>query len=192
MSDRDLWRDAAARIARYLDGHRADQTPVVEYLEARALRKRVDIGLGKDGLPLEELLSTLDDCLRYSVRTGHPHFLNQLYGGFDPAALVGDLYASALNTSMYTYEVAPVATLMELELIDRMNALVGFDGGEGIFCTGGSNANLIGVLCARDRAFPESKARGLHRDRRPVIFVSDQAHYSFLKAANLWGWASRT
>jgi glutamate/tyrosine decarboxylase-like PLP-dependent enzyme len=160
---------------------------VVEHLESRELRARIDLGLGEEGVPFEGLFPILDDCLRYSVRTGHPQFQNQLYGGCDPAALVGDLFASALNTSMYTFEVAPVATLMELELIDRMNSLVGFESGEGIFCTGGSNANLLAALCARERAFPESKARGLHPGLRPVIFVSDQAHYSFLKAANLLG-----
>jgi glutamate/tyrosine decarboxylase-like PLP-dependent enzyme len=125
--------------------------------------------------------------LRYSVRTAHPQFLNQLYGGFDTAGFVGDLVTSLLNTSMYTYEVAPLGTLMELELIGKMNARVGFGDGEGIFCTGGSHANLIGVLCARDRALPEGRHRGIAGNEPLELFVSDQAHYSFLKAAVVLG-----
>jgi glutamate/tyrosine decarboxylase-like PLP-dependent enzyme len=47
---------------------------------------------------------------------------------------------------------------------------------------------MLGVLCARDRAFPGMKRRGLARNgKQPVLFVSDQAHYSFEKAANLLG-----
>lgn len=187
MGNGDALRDAVAMIERYVEENADVRTPVVSYLQARELRDRFDVSLGESGVAIEELLPILETCLRYSVRTGHPQFLNQLYGGFSMAGLLGDVFASVLNTSMYTFEVAPIVTLMELELIEKMNALIGFERGEGIFCTGGSNANMIGVLCARDRAFPESKTRGIHGGEHPVMFVSDQAHYSFLKAANLLG-----
>jgi glutamate/tyrosine decarboxylase-like PLP-dependent enzyme len=187
MQNGDALRDAAAMIERYIDANGDERTPVVDYLGAHELRDRFDVSLGENGVTVEELYPILEGCLRYSVRTGHAQFLNQLYGGFSTAALLGDVFASVLNTSMYTFEVAPLVTLMELELIQKMNGLVGFERGEGIFCTGGSNANMIGVLCARDRAFPESKARGIDRGEHPVMFVSDQAHYSFAKAANVLG-----
>jgi glutamate/tyrosine decarboxylase-like PLP-dependent enzyme len=187
MRSGDLLRDAAAIIDRYLCEHADAGTPVFDYHSARDLRQRFDVSLGTNGVAVEDLLPILESCLRYSVRTGHPQFLNQLYGGFDRVGLVGDLVSSAVNTSMYTYEVAPLATLLELELIEKMNSLIGFDDGEGVFCTGGSNANLIGILCARNRAFPEVKTGGLCGDRKLMLFVSDQAHYSFLTAANVLG-----
>jgi glutamate/tyrosine decarboxylase-like PLP-dependent enzyme len=187
MAKRDALRRAVSMIERYLEENADARTPVVDYLEARDLRDRFEVSLDGTGVALDDLLPILESCLRYSVRTGHPQFLNQLYAGFDMAGFLGDMLASTVNTSMYTYEVAPLATLMEMELIRKMSSLVGFDRGEGIFCTGGSNANLLGVLLARDRAFPESKARGIHRGEQPVMFVSDQAHYSFMKAANVLG-----
>jgi glutamate/tyrosine decarboxylase-like PLP-dependent enzyme len=187
MGNGDALRNAVAMIERYIDENADVQSPVVNYMQARELRDRFDVSLGEKGVAIEDLFPILNTCLRYSVRTGHPQFLNQLYGGFSMAGLLGDMFASLLNTSMYTFEVAPIVTLMELELIAKMNALIGFDRGEGIFCTGGSNANMIGALCARDRAFPESKAQGVHRGEHPVMFVSDQAHYSFPKAANVLG-----
>jgi len=187
MRNGEALRDAVAMIERYIDENADARTPVVSHLQARDLRDRFDVSLGEHGVAIEDLLLIVSACLRYSVRTGHPQFMNQLYGGFNVAGLLGDMFASLVNTSMYTFEVAPVATLMELELLERMNALIGFDGGEGIFCTGGSNANMIGALCARDRAFPESKVQGVHRGEHAVMFVSDQAHYSFPNAANVLG-----
>jgi glutamate/tyrosine decarboxylase-like PLP-dependent enzyme len=187
MGKTDAMRRAVSMIEHYLDENADARTPVVDYLEVRDLRDRFDFSLDGSGVALDDLLPVLESCLRFSVRTGHPQFLNQLYAGFSLAGFLGDMLASAVNTSMYTYEVAPVATLMEMELVRKLNSLVGFDRGEGIFCSGGSNANLLGVLCARDRAFPASKARGIHRGDHPVMFVSDQAHYSFVKAANVLG-----
>lgn len=36
----------------------------------------------------------------------------------------------------YTYEVAPVFTLCEMEVINRALSLIGFNQGDGIFCPG--------------------------------------------------------
>ena len=181
-----LLAEALRMIEDYLRGNADPETPVVEYLEPRALASRLDLGLGADGVPATELVALLETYLRYAVRSGHRQFHNQLWGGFDRAGFLADVVTSLANTSMYTYEVAPVATLMELELIARMLAFLGFEGGEGVFCSGSSNANLIAALCARHRAFPEIKDRGAGGER-PVVLVSDQSHYSFLTAAGMIG-----
>ncbi len=181
-----LLAEALRMIEEYLRGNAEPETPVVDYLEPQALAAKLDLGLGSDGVPATELVPLLESYLRYAVRSGHRQFHNQLWGGFDRAGFLGDVVTSLANTSMYTYEVAPVATLMELELISRMLSCLGFAGGDGVFCSGGSNANLIATLCARHRAFPEFKARGAGGER-PVVLVSDQSHYSFLTAAGMLG-----
>jgi glutamate/tyrosine decarboxylase-like PLP-dependent enzyme len=43
------------------------------------------------------------------------------------------------------------------------------------------------MLCARNRAFPESKSSGFAGSERPTAFISDHAHYSYLTAANQLG-----
>ena len=180
-----LLTEALRMIEDYLRGNADPETPVVDYRSPEALAADLDLGLGTDGVPAAELVPLLEDYLRYAVRSGHRQFHNQLWGGFDRAGFLGDVVTSLANTSMYTYEVAPVATLMELELIDRMLSFLGF-AGEGVFCSGGSNANLIATLCARQRAFPKVKDRG-YDGERPVVLVSDQSHYSFLTAAGMLG-----
>jgi glutamate/tyrosine decarboxylase-like PLP-dependent enzyme len=40
------------------------------------------------------------------------------------------------NLSRYTYEVAPVFTLMEQEVMKQMKDLIGFEEADGLFCPG--------------------------------------------------------
>ena len=51
----------------------------------------VSLRLGNDDAPAstEQLLEALRLTLQYSVRTSHPLFLNQLYGGPEPAGIIG-------------------------------------------------------------------------------------------------------
>ena len=50
--------------------------------------------------------------------------------------MLGQFLTAALNTSMYTYEMAPVLTLIEMEVLERMRALIGWSDGDGIFTPG--------------------------------------------------------
>jgi glutamate/tyrosine decarboxylase-like PLP-dependent enzyme len=175
-------------VDRYLEANEDPATPVQRYLEPSELRARFDLSLPEEGAPIEELLPQVESYLRYSVRTGHPQFHNALWSGFSLPGFFGDLLTGLANTAPYTYEIAPVATLIELRLIEKMNEYLGFAEGEGTFCPGGSHANMLGILCARDRAFPEVKRRGwVAVKRQPALFVSNQAHYSFLKAVGMLG-----
>lgn len=77
----------------------------------------------------------------------------------DPYGLIGQWLTDALNPSVYTFEVAPVMTIMEETVLTEMRKFVGYpDGkGDGIFCPGGSIANGYAINCARFHAFPEVK-----------------------------------
>ena len=88
---------------------------------------------------------------------------------------------------MSTYGGSPVATLIENKLIKKMANIVGFKDGDGIFVTGGTQANLVAVLSARNALDPNIKKTGLRQQRDLVLLISDQAHYSFISAANVLG-----
>lgn len=178
---------AAQLSAEYLNAHQDRSIPVCRPLPPGELLETMGLALKAEGRPLEDLLTDMEQVLTYSVRTGHPRFLNQLFGGWDPAAILGEWITALINTSMYTYEAAPVATLMEVEIIRRMNRLVGFDKGEGVFAPGGSSSNLMAALAARHRAFPHAKQEGHRPTDRPVMFLSSEAHYSILRAASIMG-----
>ncbi|CAH1111483.1 unnamed protein product [Psylliodes chrysocephalus] len=136
-----------------------------------------------------DLLKILQDTIHYSVKTGHPYFVNQLFSSVDPYGLIGQWLTDALNSSVYTYEVSPVFSLMEETVLKEMRKIVGYkDGnGDGIFCPGGSIANGYAINCARHKYFPDIKTKGNSCVRRLVLFTSDQSHYSITKLASFLG-----
>ncbi|XP_068140417.1 cysteine sulfinic acid decarboxylase [Drosophila tropicalis] len=166
---------------------------VVEWHEPSELRQIFDFQLREKGESQDKLRELLRETIRFSVKTGHPYFINQLYSGVDPYALVGQWLTDSLNPSVYTYEVAPVFTLMEEEVLAEMRRIVGFPNnglGDGIFCPGGSIANGYAISCARYKYAPESKKNGLFSGKPLIIFTSEDAHYSVEKLAMFMGFGS--
>jgi glutamate/tyrosine decarboxylase-like PLP-dependent enzyme len=157
------------------------QTPVASELEST-----LNLALGEEGCSIGELEHVIKDYIAYSPDVSQPGFNKLLYSGVNYPALLGDWITSLANSTMHTYQVGPVATLMELELIHQWNQLIGFNEGEGVMVAGGSQANLIGMMLARHQAYPASKTEGLV-GRKLVAYVSDQAHYSNQRAANVLG-----
>ncbi|MES2529003.1 MAG: pyridoxal-dependent decarboxylase [Bdellovibrionota bacterium] len=148
--------------------------------------KNIIPDLSRTGVSLEEIHREFEIILEKSVRTIHPLFLNQLFGGFDVTAWTGEIASSLLNPTMATFEIAPVFTLIEKRLVKELLTLMGFDKGEGIMVTGGSNSNLLSILCARSHYNPAIRQTGFaHNHFR--IYVSEDAHYSFDKAVNITG-----
>jgi glutamate/tyrosine decarboxylase-like PLP-dependent enzyme len=157
----------------------------VQYTQGAKLEKEYDFSLPMLGGGGNELFKRIEDYLKYAVHTQNPRFNNQLFAGISEPAFYGEVITSLLNTSMATYEISPMASLIEKELCRKLNSIVGYAGDEGIMVTGGSNANMLALHCARHRFDETIKQSG--NKRNLVAFVSDQAHYSFAKAYNLMG-----
>ena len=151
-----------------------------------SLRRTLDVQLPIEGHGLNPVLDDLDNYITNSVKTHRAEFMNPLWGGLSLPALAGEMVAAATNNSMYTHELSPMGTLIEQTLVRRMCDMVGFPDGFGTFTTGGSNGNMLGMLCARERAVPGSTKRGFDGSSM-VVFVSAEAHYSVLMAANVIG-----
>ena len=169
------------------------------------------------------MIDLLSSIQKYSVDTSHPYFFNQLFGATDPVALAAEIVALSVNTSAYTYETAPLFTLIEKEVVSKISSFIyGNDAGsncDGIMIPGGSLSNLTAMHVARKtcllkltqsygeefihnneiRLLGEEKKSNQNdstfdelwdeSDRAPqlVAFVSNEAHYSFLKAADVIG-----
>ncbi|XP_021499177.1 cysteine sulfinic acid decarboxylase isoform X2 [Meriones unguiculatus] len=160
---------------------------VCEWKEPEELRQLLDLELQSQGEPRERILERCRDVVRYSVKTGHPRFFNQLFSGLDPHALAGRVITESLNTSQYTYEIAPVFVLMEEEVLKKLRALVGWTSGDGVFCPGGSFSNIYAMNLARFQRYPDCKQRGLRALPPLVLFTSKECHYSVSKGAAFLG-----
>nr|XP_047912070.1 cysteine sulfinic acid decarboxylase [Anser cygnoides] len=145
---------------------------VCDWREPRELRALLDLELRSHGEPPQRLLQRCRDVARYSVKTGHPRFFNQLFSGLDHHALAGRLLTEALNTSQYTYEIAPVFVLMEEVVLAKLRELVGWSSGDGTFCPGGSISNMYAMNVARFQRFPEGRQRGSRALPRLALFAS--------------------
>ncbi|TKC49101.1 hypothetical protein EI555_002663 [Monodon monoceros] len=138
---------------------------------------------------LEQLLGYCTDTLKYGVKTGHPCYFNQLSSGLDVIGLAGEWLTATANTNMFTYEIAPVFTVMETILLKKTCEIIGWRETEadGIFSPGGSISNLYGILVARYRQYPEIKTKGMTALPCIVLFVSEQGQYSVKKSAAILG-----
>lgn len=125
------------------------------------VREAVDIPVPAKGQGLEGVLKSIDEYLAHSVRTHHPGFMNPFWGGFDRAAFAGELMSLLTQTSMYTYELSPVASLIEQELMKKMCDMASLsEKSTGVLTTGGSNGNMLGLLCARQNIDPDTLRKG--------------------------------
>ena len=80
--------------------------------------------------------------LRYQVKTGHPHFFNQLSQGLDIVSMAGEWLAATANANMFTYEIAPVFIMMEHTVLLKMREVLGWEEGDSILAPGGSISNM--------------------------------------------------
>uniref|UniRef100_A0A4X2L0U6 Cysteine sulfinic acid decarboxylase n=2 Tax=Vombatus ursinus TaxID=29139 RepID=A0A4X2L0U6_VOMUR len=160
---------------------------VCEWKEPEELKKLLDLELRSHGEKQEQILDRCRTIMQYSVKTCHPRFFNQLFSGLDHHALAGRIITETLNTSQYTYEIAPVFVLMEEEVLKKLRALVGWSSGDGVFCPGGSISNMYALNLARYRRYPDCKRRGLRALPPLAIFTTQESHYSLQKGAAFLG-----
>lgn len=135
------------------------ENKVLEWHQPSELIQLFDMSLKAESDSDEKLMELLRNTIRYSVKTGHPYFVNQLFSCVDPYALVGQWLTDALNPSVYTYEVSPVFVLMEEVVLREMRSIVGWPNGDGdgLFSPGGSISNGYGISCARYQYAPDVK-----------------------------------
>jgi glutamate/tyrosine decarboxylase-like PLP-dependent enzyme len=111
----------------------------------------------------------------------HPGFMAHVPSGGLLQAAVGDFIARALNRFPGVWVAAPGLIQLERNVIRWFCTLLGY-GTEafGYLTTSGSLANLMGLCCAFRRRHEKPKSR-------PILYISDQAHFSVIRAARLIG-----
>ena len=182
----DFLDNLVERIVDYVEASHSNKHKTVNFLPASSRKKVTDLSLPLEGHGSQAILDDLDEFLKQCVKTNRPEFMNPLWGGLNVAGFAGEVVAALTNQSMYTYELSPIATLIEKAVIERMMEIVGFGEGFGTLTTGGSNGNMLGMLCARQYADPMSSLNGFDGTKY-VAFVSEEAHYSVLMSANVLG-----
>ena len=162
------------------------EVPVRSWRTPEELAAILNVSVEEDGVDTSTLLESINTYLSECVKTQHPHFLQPLWGGLSEAGLAGEIATVLSNTSIYTWEIAPAATIVEMEMVAALGRIAGWNRTDGTFTSGGSNSNMLALLLARDRVLPNAMNEGVDGSKL-AVFVSAESHYSLLMSAHVLG-----
>src|SRR4051812_37746324 len=149
--------------------------------------------------PLPEVGRSPEEVFEQFARDVVPHAMNipspRYFGLFNPTplpvAVWADALISALNQNGAAWRNSPSASAIEARVLRWLCELVGYGSDAfGTLTSGGSEANLIGLKCARDRAVGGARDRGLRASNATgelIVYASEQSHYSFVKCVDILG-----
>jgi aromatic-L-amino-acid/L-tryptophan decarboxylase len=193
--DPDDWTDIRAVGHRmlddmfdYLEGIR--ERPVWQQMPPEAKESlRAPLPRGPGSLA-DAYRSLQDNVIPYTVGNPHPGFMGWVHGAGTPVGMLAEMIAGGLNANVGGRNQAPVE--VERQVSTWMAALFGFpEGARGVFVTGTSIANFMGVVVARTRALGRDvRAQGLaaHADLR--AYASVEAHGCIAKAMDMAGFGT--
>jgi len=167
-----------------------DSRPVAPNATPADLKAIFDEELPENGIELDEILARFtSDIAAYAMGVPSPRY----YGQFNPTPLpIGvwaDALCSALNQNAGAWRNGPTSAMIEARVMRWLCDLIGYGSRSfGTLASGGSEANLIALKCARDNA----NTRVVHEGVRAapgdlVIYASEQCHYSVVKSADILG-----
>jgi aromatic-L-amino-acid/L-tryptophan decarboxylase len=126
--------------------------------------------------------------LPYPTGNLHPRFWGWVMGTGSPMAMFAEMLASGLNWNVGGFDDA--ASLVEDQVLAWCRQIMGFPAdASGLFVSGGSMANFVGLAVGRDaRAGTDVRRRGVAASApRSVLYASRETHSSNVKAAELLG-----
>jgi glutamate/tyrosine decarboxylase-like PLP-dependent enzyme len=131
----------------------------------------------------------LRDVLPYAGGNLHPGFMGWVQGAGTPVGMLAEMLAGGLDANCGGRDHMPIA--IEQEVAGWMRQLFGFpEGAVGLFVTGASMANFVGVLMARHKALGHAmRDLGLvgAEGGRLVAYASLAAHNCVPRAMEMAG-----
>lgn len=168
----------------------------------RRLREAVSFRPSENGLGLHQALQrAVQLFLNNSLKVHHPHSLAHLHCPTMVASQAAEVLINAANQSMDSWDQSPAASLMEVQMISWLREKLGYGkGAAGVFTSGGTQSNLMGVLLARDACIAKHwrnsdglewsvQHDGLPPDalQKVKVVCSENAHFSVQKNMAMMG-----
>jgi len=126
--------------------------------------------------------------LPFATGNVHPGFMGWVHGGGNVAGMLAEMLGAGINANLGGRDHAPVE--VEKQIVKWVRGFFGFpETASGLFVTGSSIANFIGVLVARTATLGVGvRHTGIvEADKRLVAYVSAAAHGCIAQAMNLCG-----
>ncbi|MCC7497824.1 MAG: hypothetical protein IT160_09620, partial [Bryobacterales bacterium] len=185
-----LGHDLVDRIAGFMASLRTlPVTPAESPEEVRAALATPRVLPEEGGDPMALLREATGLLLEHSLFNGHPRFYGYITSSAAPIGMLADLLAAAVNSNVGAWNLAPMATEMEAQVIRWLAQFIGYpaDCG-GLLLSGGNMANLTCFLAARAAmAGWDVRKQGVAGGPRLCVYASTETHTWIQKAADLAG-----
>jgi glutamate/tyrosine decarboxylase-like PLP-dependent enzyme len=174
---------------------RLESAPVTSPATPADLKRLFDEPLPLAGMPAEEILQQFArDVAPHAMQIPSPRY----FGQFNPTPLAigvwADALCSALNQNAGAWRNGPTSALIESQVIGWLCDLIGYGPGAfGVLASGGSEANLIALKCARDKAALDMCDLGVRAAGGDLtVYASEQCHFSVEKSVDILGLGRRS
>ncbi|MCL9668237.1 aspartate aminotransferase family protein [Rosenbergiella epipactidis] len=159
-----------------------------------ALRERIALQFTAEGLGNKEAIDrAVEYFLKDSLAVHHPQCVAHLHCPSLVISQAAEVFINATNQSMDSWDQSPSATIMEVKLVEWLRSQIGYPAGDaGVFTSGGTQSNMMGLMLARD-AFFARRGHSIQQDGLPnnlrnyKVFCSEHAHFSVQKNMALMG-----
>jgi glutamate/tyrosine decarboxylase-like PLP-dependent enzyme len=183
----DASRDVATKFvevaaAYFADTRRRDDRVSTPLMPVE-LARRFDEPLPRDAHSVDEVIERLrTQVIPDANHLWHPRYVGHQIAGPLPAAVWTEPVTAALNQSVAVFEMSPVGTVLEHQVISWLCALAGFPPESGgTLTSGGTEATFTGLLAARAAALPDAWMNGVGANP-PVMLCGEHAHYAVTRA----------
>lgn len=163
------------------------------------LRERIQLDFTSQGLGNQAAIErAVEFFLKDSLSVHHPQCVAHLHCPSLVVSQAAEVLINATNQSMDSWDQSPSATIIEMKLIEWLRTQVGYQAGDaGVFTSGGTQSNLMGLMLARD-AFFAAQGHSVQQDGLPgdlskiKVLCSENAHFSVQKNMALMGLGYRS
>ncbi len=149
----------------------------------------------EEGRSMSDVLAgTRELIIESNISVYHPHCLAHLHCPTFIVSLAAEMIISAFNQSLDSWDQAPVATMIEQAVCDKLCQVYGFgQDADAVFTGGGSMSNFMGMLLARDSYSQKHfnwniQQKGLPPEAsRFRIICAEHAHFTITQSASILG-----
>jgi aromatic-L-amino-acid decarboxylase len=138
-----------------------------------------------------DVLGDFDKLIKpYATGNGHPAFMGWVHGAGTPVGMVAEMLSAGLNANCGGRD--HIGIEVERQITRWMGQAFGFpETASGVFVTGTSMANFLGLLVARNKALGDDVRRtGVGAGPQLCAYASEAAHGCIAQAMQLAGLGS--
>jgi glutamate/tyrosine decarboxylase-like PLP-dependent enzyme len=176
-------------ITRWFD--ELHERPVCPTHDPAELAALLDEPLPEEGAPPDRVLAELARLLPYATAIPSPRYYGLLNPAPTPISVYGEALAGALNLNLGAWRHGSLGVSVEERVVRWLADLYHLpQRASGTFTSGGTEANLSAVACARHRADPSVRDDGI--GGAPLVgYVSREGHFSLDRSFDLLGLGRR-